>query len=441
MTSDISRVLGSIAPKHESSFFWSLYNETDRGRFAVIKLSGECIETSLDRIAEDLSDLYKLGLFPVVTFGWGNSLSHRLAEAGVNSRFIDGERYTDSQVMTEVERIAKETGAKIVNAVLARGAKAKLIDYNSRSLIAEKKQGEEYGSHNGSIIGVNTIPALSAVDCGVIPIVSPLGISEDGKTSYNINAATAGAMLAEAIDPIKYIMVTSSGGVLNRDRSIISEIVLNRDLERLLSDGTIYSGMEKNVKEAQLSLLQRQNGDDRSVQIVGPNNLLLELFSYRGAGTYIRKGYTVTAMDIEQLDMGRFKAMVRKKLGETLREDWYTSHRRVAYVEKNLKGVATVIPDPLNIGIPYLDIIVVDNGSPSNGVGSDIMTAIGTPTFWRSRIDREPANEWYNRIRTGCWRYTGLNGYDYTHFWTGNPTFEQIGQQHNFVQAKVSNFQ
>ncbi len=84
MTSDISRVLGSIAPKHESSFFWSLYNETDPGRFAVIKLSGECIETSLDRIAEDLSDLYKLGLFPIVTFGWGNSLSHRLAEAGIN---------------------------------------------------------------------------------------------------------------------------------------------------------------------------------------------------------------------------------------------------------------------------------------------------------------------------------------------------------------------
>ena len=441
MTSDISRVLGSIAPKHESSFFWSLYNGTDPGRFAVIKLSGECIETSLDRIAEDLSDLYKLGLFPVVTFGWGSSLSRRLAEAGINSKFIDGDRYTDSQVMAEVERIAKETGDRIVQAVLARGAKARLIDYNSRSLVAEKKQGNDYGSHNGSIVGVNTAPALSAVDMGVIPIVSPIGISEDGKTAYNINAASAGAMLAQAIDPIKYVMVTSSGGVLNPGRKIISEIVLNRDLERLVSDGTVSGGMEKNVREAQLSLSLRQNGDDRSVQIVGPNNLLLELFSYKGAGTYIRKGYAVTSVDIEQLDMARFKAMVKKKLGETLREDWYSTHKRVAYVEKNLKGAATVVPDPPNVGSPYLDIIVVDNGYLRNGLGSDIMSAIGVPKlFWRSRIDRE-ANEWYFRISTGHIHYTGPGGHDYNHFWTGNPTFEQIRQQHNFVQAKPSNFQ
>src|SRR3989344_2743300 len=144
MTSDTSRVLGSIAPKHESSFYWSLYNETDPGRFAVVKLSGECTESYLDRIAEDLSDLHKLGFFPVVTFGWGNALSRRLAEAGVTSRFIDGDRYTDSQVMTEVEEIAKETGDRIVKAVLARGAKAELIDYTMGSLVAEKKQGEYY---------------------------------------------------------------------------------------------------------------------------------------------------------------------------------------------------------------------------------------------------------------------------------------------------------
>jgi len=440
MHGDMSRILEKIVPSRDAWDFWRIYKEIDLRQFAVIKIGGECVENSLERIADDLSDLYKLGLFPVVTFGWGKTLTDRLAAAGIESWPVNGDRYTDARVMVEVEKIAGENGRYILTALNERGVKARLIDHTQGTIVAEQNSKPGYGTHNGVVVDIRPDAMFNSIDEGFMPLVSPIGISADGKKSYNINSDTAAGMISRYVDPVKYISITASGGVRNQAGQIINEIVLKRDAEKLHSQGTLYGGMEKKVREAELSLSLRQNGDDRSVQIVGPGNLLRELFSYKGAGTYVRNGYVILRKNLEEMDMASLRGMVERKFGEELRDDSFGDGPRTAYVERNFKGTGIVYPDPLGIGIPYLDVIVVDNGFNSNGLGSDILSAIGAPKlFWRSRVDRE-ANGWYFRISTGREVFDGADGHSYNYFWQGQFTRDEKEQGLRFVQRKKSNF-
>ncbi len=253
--------------------------------FAVIKISGSCIDSSLDVITKDLSDLHELGLLPVVTYGFGDMLSEKLAKEGIIAPFIAGERRTDAAAMKHVEDIAERVSNRIVYGIGKE--KARLLDYESRILYAQDKTEEGYEEHNGDITHLFFEPIQETLQDGYIPIVSPIGTSEDGKKNYNINSADVGARLAKELKTVKYVLLTATNGVLDKTGKTIDTLELNDDYQRLVDDGIIKDGMLKNVREAH-SVLSCANNLE-SVQIVRPSNLFYELFTKKGAGTYITR--------------------------------------------------------------------------------------------------------------------------------------------------------
>lgn len=444
MNSKVSDILSKIGASREALFFFGLYKNTDPTRFAVIKIGGESIEKSLEEIANDLTDLYALGFIPVVTHGWGSALTRRLKSLGIDSQFINGDRYTDAVIMSEVREIADETNTALSRAIIAMGGKAQVVGYSEKPLVAKDKESAMYGEHNGDVIAVNTEPIFRVLLQGFIPIISPIGISADGRKIYNINADVAGAELVRVIDPVKYVMITDTGGVLTKKGDLISEIILRRYLSALIEDGTISGGMLKKVEEASRSLEIRPNGDDKSVQIVKPGSLLYELFTHKGAGTYIRNGYVIEARPIEAVNQRAVRSLIENRFQEELKEDYFCDGTKMIYIERNFKGLGITIPDPIGV-CPYLDILVVDNGYGRNGLATDIITALlesqspqKQKLFWRSKTIRD-ANSLYFRMADGHQVFVGSDGHSYNGFWIGL-TLDEAKKALMYMQQKPSNF-
>lgn len=449
MNSEVFDILSKLGPSEESLYYWGLYRNTPSEKFAVLKISGSCIAKSLEGIAEDLSILNNLGLIPTVTYGWGNTLTERLKELGIESRFIDGDRYTDEEIMKHVTEIANKTGSKLHKAIISKGGKAKFIDHTCRVIIAKDKEDPRYGKHNGDIVAINTEPILQAISQGVTPIVSPIGISEDGSKLYNLNSAVVGANFVKVIDPIKYIMGTSSKGVLDNEDNLINEIILRKDYEQLVANGILSGGMLKNVNEATQSIDVRENSDDKSVQIVNPDNLLFELFTYKGAGTYIRKGYIIIKKSIPDIDRDIVELIIQNSLGEQLKNKYFRDAAKknaIVYLERNYKGVGIIIPSPVDGVGPYMDIFAVSNDHVRKGVGTDIITATletqntDKPKLsWRSKAER-PANKLlYFNIAHGHQKFIGIDGHLYNGFWIGH-SIEEAVKPLDYMKQKPLNF-
>lgn len=437
MSSVTKRILDKVGSSQELAYYLNLYRTINPERFAVVKISGECLQTSLEQIAEDLADLQQLGLIPIVTHGWGKELTQILESEGIQTHKVNEDRYTDERVMKYVLSIANKKATELASAISNAGGKAfPFLPLKVRVLTAVDKQGEEYGSNNGEITKVDLDLIFEVIKTSIIPIISPIGISEDGAKMYNINAADAGSQLVKAVDPVKYLMITQSGGVIDK-RKVIDELIIRRDYERLVREGVISGGMRKNVDEAITSLTSRYNGDDKSVQIVGPGNLLHELFTKKGAGTFVRMGYEIEKIPLKDANHEEAREIINRSFApDELREDYFNNqfvNGALVYREKNGKGVA------IQSG-PYIDILAVPNGG--NGVGTDVLYELKrrTPKLaWRSKISRLATNEFYFKMSDGHQRVTGPNNEQYNVFWIGF-TPDEATKHVQYLQNKPSNF-
>ena len=125
------------------------------------------------------------------------------------------------------------------------------------------------------------------LESGMIPVVSTVALGADGE-SYNVNADTAAAALAIALNARKLVMLTDVEGIYSdwpNTESVVRRINL-ADLEKLLP--SLDSGMVPKV-EACISAVA--GGVPRAHIIDGrlAHAILLEVFTDSGVGTMIMK--------------------------------------------------------------------------------------------------------------------------------------------------------
>ena len=139
----------------------------------------------------------------------------------------------------------------------------------------------------GEPISVDTRTVMEMTDAGVIPVVTPLGMSEFDRI-YNINADRAASAVAEGLRARKLAFVSDVPGVL-RDKddpeSLISSIRVG-DIAALGRDGIIAGGMLPKLQ----SCAEAIRAGVRKVHLVDGrmrHSLLLEIFTNKGVGTEI----------------------------------------------------------------------------------------------------------------------------------------------------------
>lgn len=260
------------------------YNKT-----VVIKYGGNAMvnEELKQQVMEDIVLLYLIGVKVVLVHGGGPEITEMLAKIGKKTEFVDGLRVTDRETAEVVQMVlAGKINKSLVNLLEIKGGKAMGISGMDGRLITAETKDERLG-FVGKITGVNVEPILDLLSHNYIPVVSTVGCDNEGNV-YNINADTAAAYIAGALNAESLISMTDIAGVL-RDKDDISTLIpkiTTKEAEDLFSDGTISGGMIPKV-ECCLEAINR--GVKKVIIMDGriPHSLLIETLTDEGAGTMV----------------------------------------------------------------------------------------------------------------------------------------------------------
>ncbi|MAT16110.1 MAG: acetylglutamate kinase [Planctomyces sp.] len=268
-----------------------------RGKYVVIKLGGSTLEDqdAIRRFLTDVIFMETVGMYPVIVHGGGKSINKAVEAAGIESRWVQGRRYTDPMTLEIATNVlANEICASLVSEIERQGAKAIGLHFGTQnSLLAEKLVLQD---NSGNPIDLGAVGYVSHVDCeliqekcrqGLIPIIPSVGLDKDGNR-LNINADTAAAAVARDLGVEKLIFLSDVSGIyLNPDdpSTLQSHLTIGR-VRELIADGTISSGMIPKV-EAALEALEVGVNKIHIVDGRKPHTVLLEIYSNTGIGTEI----------------------------------------------------------------------------------------------------------------------------------------------------------
>ncbi len=276
------------------------YIRSFRDRVVVVKYGGSTQpdEGGSDTILADLVFMETVGMRPVVVHGGGKEISRRLAEAGVETVWVNGLRVTDEETMQVVEdTLFGVVNRRIVEGIeglngKARGMSAKgveimhVIRHDAQVEVDGKTVAVDIG-FVGDVDRIEPDPIRVACEEGAIPVIAPIGVGPDGK-GYNVNADTAAGEIARALQAEKLVFLTDVNGILRDSAdpdSLISTLHIN-DVDALLQDGTAGGGM---IPKLQACVRAVKGGVHKTHIIDGrvPHALLLEIFTREGIGTEI----------------------------------------------------------------------------------------------------------------------------------------------------------
>ena len=253
----------------------------------VIKYGGNVL---IDRVVfnnfiSDINVLNKLGLSIIVVHGGGPRIKRELDKKKIVSKFINGLRVTDKNIINTVEEVLIDFNKDIVSSLKKLGSEAASLHTRTDNVIEVKPEREELG-FVGIPDKINQSIIQKALTENKIPIIAPLGLGKNGQT-YNINGDTAASAIAKKLKSRRLILMTNVEGVYDDQKKLISEIK-PLDLENLIKWKVVQGGMIPKIENCVDAV---QNGVKGVVILDGrkPHSVLHEIFSDKGSGTLIRE--------------------------------------------------------------------------------------------------------------------------------------------------------
>ncbi|QYC43034.1 Acetylglutamate kinase [Nonomuraea coxensis DSM 45129] len=264
------------------------------GATVVVKYGGNAMtdEALKAGFAEDVVFLQHAGLRPVVVHGGGPQISSALDRLGIASTFTAGLRVTTPEAMQVVRMVlVGQVNRDIVGLINRHGPFAVGMSGEDAHLFtAVRKHAVVDGEpvdigQVGEIIKVDPGAVRALIADGRIPVISSVARGDDGEV-YNVNADTAAAALAVALQAQKLIVLTDVEGLYANwpdDTDVIDQLAAD-ELETLMP--TLSSGM---VPKMEACLTAVQGGVPRAHVLDGrvPHSLLLEIFTNEGIGTMV----------------------------------------------------------------------------------------------------------------------------------------------------------
>jgi len=273
------------------------YIRAYHGKTIVIKYGGNAMveERLKESFARDVILLKLVGMNPVVVHGGGPQIDEALKKIGKTGTFIQGMRVTDEETMEVVEWVlggeVQQDIVMLINhfggqAVGLTGKDGGLIRAKKLLVADEKKPGGTIDlGFVGEIEAINPAVVKALQDDAFIPVISPIGFSEEGQ-AYNINADLVAGKMAEILHAEKLVMMTNIPGVMDKSGNLLTDLTA-REIDGLFADGTISGGMLPKISSA----LDAAKSGVNSVHIIDgriEHSLLLEILTEQAFGTMIR---------------------------------------------------------------------------------------------------------------------------------------------------------
>tara|TARA_B100000963_G_scaffold360002_1_gene389228 strand:+ start:6257 stop:7126 length:870 start_codon:yes stop_codon:yes gene_type:complete len=253
----------------------------------VIKYGGNVLidRKVFDSFISDINVLNKLGLSIIIVHGGGPRIKRELDKKKIVSKFINGLRVTDKNIIDTVEEVLIDFNNDIASSLKKVGLQAASFHTKSSNIIEVEPERKELG-FVGIPKNINISLIESALSKNEIPIIAPLGLDKHNQV-FNINGDTAANAIAKRLKARRLILMTNVEGVYDDKKNLISEIK-PYDLENLIKWKIVEGGMIPKIENCVNAV---ENGVRGVVILDGrkPHSILHEIFSDKGAGTLIRK--------------------------------------------------------------------------------------------------------------------------------------------------------
>jgi acetylglutamate kinase len=268
--------------------------ERFHGKVVVVKYGGNAMTDDALRkaFADDIVFLRLAGLKPVVVHGGGPQISTMLDRLGIASEFRGGLRVTTPEAMDVVRMVlVGQVGRELVGLVNHHGPFAVGLSGEDAGLFTARRQGVLIDGEEvdiglvGDVAEVRPEAVHDLIDAGRIPVVSSVAPDREGVV-HNVNADTAAAALAVALDAEKLVVLTDVEG-LYRDWPASSEVIGEITADELAA---MLPGLDSGMIPKMQACLRAVRGGVAEATVLDgrlPNSLLLDVFTDAGVGTMV----------------------------------------------------------------------------------------------------------------------------------------------------------
>lgn len=449
----ITQLLSHFKQTAEVRQYLKYYGRVDSDRFAIVKLSGDVLnsETETARVAASLAFLHRIGLVPIVVHGAGLFTGRRTGEVSeVVASAEQASQETAQQVMAAAEAHMVRANAKLVEALRREGIDSLPFVDGVFGAVADSEYEGKLAGTVGRINTVDVDALATAVGSGRIPIVAAIGTSEDNKL-FTFPTHEAAIALAKMVQPLKVIWLRPEGGLRTSKNDVVRSVDLARDAPHLIpklhssvdssadlldsgSSATIEYEAELAAKaEACVEELDLSQSDAESlvelasfhevlrepgatVSVTTPESLAEELFTHKGSGTLVTRGERVFIhSSLESVDIPRLYSLIGAAFGVPLPAGYIenlaaSGKLKRLYISEEYRGAAVVLnTEAMGPGVSYLDKFAVDPSAQGDKLGEILWRAMvqrERKLFWRSRSSNR-VNPWYYEQSDGCYKANG----------------------------------
>ena len=194
---------------------------------AVVKVGG-----ATSGAAAQVAALGRAGRQVVVVHGAGPKITDGCIAAGLEPRFVDGQRVTDASVMRVVETAIAEANAALCAELEVQAVACRPM----RDALTAEPWGDSRLGMVGRITSVEQIGVRALLAAGIVPVIAPTA------SGLNVNADNAAAAVAGALGASELVFLSDVPGLMGPSGEVIRRVTA-ASAAQLVASGSITGGM------------------------------------------------------------------------------------------------------------------------------------------------------------------------------------------------------
>ncbi|WP_312095549.1 acetylglutamate kinase [Niallia sp.] len=250
----------------------------------VIKCGGSVIDQLTTEFFTSLKKLKDNGYQLVFVHGGGPDINEMLDHFHVKATFHNGLRKTTKEALEIVEMVLSgKTNRKLVQLLRENGLNGIGLNGTDDNCINATIIDEEKLGLVGTVSKVNIRLISSLLEENLIPVIIPIGITEDGR-KLNINADYVASAVAKYLNAEQCLFVTDVSGILIDGE--LQLVMAQEEINHFIQNGQITGGMIPKVTSALAALESGLN----SVMIVSGKKQFFDGRDIIGTRIVVKEG-------------------------------------------------------------------------------------------------------------------------------------------------------